>query len=156
MHDDEDFTFTVFGILTHIVFQFYSLPELVDRFDHTLLRTNNTKLDFDKLQVINQRLLVDKASDPTQLPSLLDQVKTQLDSDQTLEDDAVLAGHLKWLASEGRIHTLADLTSPNNAFLWSGPKNIDYSGTGFIYSRTLKWALLKAINQAFSKQLYAG
>ena len=112
--------------------QFYSLQGLADRFDHTLLKTNNTKLDFDKLKLINQKLILEKSSDPGQLPTLLDQVKTCLDlnTNQSLEDDSVLANHLKWLAGDGRIQTLSDLTTSNNAFLWSGPKTIDYFGPG--------------------------
>ena len=104
------------------------MPDLADRFDHTLLRTNNTKLDFEKLKLINQRMIHDKASDPEKLPGLLDQVKATLGSSCHFEDDEVLAGHLKWLSKDGRIQTFPDLNGPNLAFLWSGPKNIEYSG----------------------------
>ena len=108
------------------------MPDLADRFDHTLLRTNNTKLDFEKLKLINQRMIHDKATDPEKLPGLLDQVKATLGSSCHFEDDEVLAGHLKWLSKDGRIQTFPDLNGPNLAFLWSGPKNIEYSGNPFL------------------------
>ena len=108
------------------------MPDLADRFDHTLLRTNNTKLDFEKLKLIKQRMIHDKATDPEKLPGLLDQVKATLGSSCHFEDDEVLAGHLKWLSKDGRIQTFPDLNGPNLAFLWSGPKNIEYSGNTII------------------------
>ena len=57
IHEASHFKITIFG-------QVYSLPELSERFDHELLRTNNTRLDFEKLKLINLKLIEERISDP--------------------------------------------------------------------------------------------
>ena len=107
----------------------YPLSDLCQKFDYKLLKTNNTKLDFEKLNLLNQKVLQEMIEDPIGLEKLVQDVRLYLktdDSNQKLEDDHVLAGYLKWLAN--RVHRLSDLKSPNYAFLWSAPKSVNYSG----------------------------
>ena len=118
----------------------YSLKELSDRFDYHLLKTNSSKVEFERLETLNRNSLLEKLSSATTttqssqydcnasipLQSILTEAKVHINSvgdGKCLDiDDFNLLERLKWLVSEGRINKLSDMSSSKDLnFLWFEP-----------------------------------
>ena len=118
----------------------YSLKELSDRFDYHLLKTNSSKVEFERLETLNRNSLLEKLSSATTttqssqydfnanipLQSILTEAKVHINlvgNSKCLDiDDFNLLERLKWLVSEGRINKLSDISSSKDLnFLWFEP-----------------------------------
>lgn len=111
-----------------------STQQLVERFDYELMKTNSTRLDFERLNFLNQQVIQNKLNDPQSAQELVDEVKIYLKEftsrkPHEFTDDATIMKHLQWLGP--RIHRLSELTTPNYAFLWAGtteyPQNVPWA-----------------------------
>ena len=102
----------------------YSLVELSKIFEYTLFKTHSSKVDFERLEILNQMSLqrrldyannqsVESSYAADHNPDVLSQAKGYINTLQfgkpiDINDD-ILQKRLKWLADEGRITKLSDL-----------------------------------------------
>lgn len=127
----------------------YTLEELSSRFEYKLFKTHSSKVDFERLESLNQMSLqfrLDYANhesvENSQIthhnlytPDVLAQAKGYLNELQVgkkidISDD-ILLKRLKWLVHEGRITKLSDLSvSTDLQFLWFEPNLLLSYGNG--------------------------
>ena len=126
----------------------YSLKELSDQFEYSLLKTYSSKLDFERLENLNHKSLQRKLHNDSKLididerqnevctkSQILQEAKTHLnivDRERKIDmkDDTLLT-RLHWLVKERRIKKLSDLSdSKELLFLWFEPSLFTSYGSG--------------------------
>lgn len=107
---------------------FHSLESLCQKFDLSKVRTNASKLEMERLDLVNKAVLKNMLEDERSRKQLVlkcwEMVEEALDSrglvSDCLDSDTV-ERHLMW-AAQDRISKLSDIVSEKLIFLWSIPK----------------------------------
>ena len=123
----------------------YALKELCNRFDHSLLKTNSSKIEYERLETLNRNSLLEKIANynnqyvqvsnhqVNSSEDIITEAKLHIESvrnnRKTDFDESTLLATLKWLVSEGRINKLSELSSAKDLhFLWFEPEACEAYG----------------------------